>query len=358
MAGKVANKVTDKPSKIGGYKPVQELGAGAMGKLWLCHDPSLDRMVVVKQMQANQEENPDAIKRFMQEGNILAHLNHPAITKPYGLWKEGDGKLSLSMEFVHGYTLRNILDKCKQPPLWLVMSVLYEVLSALGHAHRQNVVHRDIKPANIMIDEDGRVRLLDFGIAHTDHQLDFNRYFKDDDERSRITQTGAILGTVTYMSPEQTLGENASPASDIFAVGIVGLEMLVGQNLFRGSNFSDTIQRIQKMRVTAKAFPKEVSPELRKFVLKLLAKKPKNRPVTAYDAADELSAIMKRYPRDLTPYIGVWCQALKERDGALEPTDYSSPTLYSNGKNKFIALGATFGALFGAGLALLLKIIL
>lgn len=327
-----------------------------MGKLWLCHDPSLDRMVVVKQMQANQEENPDAIKRFMQEGNILAHLNHPAITKPYGLWKESDGKLSLSMEFVHGYTLRNILDKCKQPPLWVVMMVLYEVLSALGHAHRQNVVHRDIKPANIMIDEDGRVRLLDFGIAHTDNQLDFNRYFKDEEERSRITQTGAILGTVTYMSPEQTLGEDASPASDMFAVGIIAVEMLIGSNIFRGSNFSETLQRIQKLRITAKVFPKEVPTPLKKFILKLLAKKPKNRPLTACDAADELASIMKDLPRDLTPYMSVWCTALKESNGPLSESDYSTPAAYKQGNKKIFAIGAACGAVFGVLLAFLSRL--
>lgn len=354
----MAGKVADKPSKIGGYKPVQELGAGAMGKLWLCHDPSLDRMVVVKQIQATQEENPDAIKRFMQEGNILAHLNHPAITKPYGLWKESDGKLSLSMEFVHGYTLRNILDKCKQPPLWVTMQVIYEVLSALGHAHRQNVVHRDVKPANIMIDEDGHVRLLDFGIAHTDNQLDFNRYFKDEEDRSRITQTGAILGTVTYMSPEQTLGEDASPASDMFAVGIIALEMLVGANLFRGANFSETIQRIQKLRITEKVFPKDTPAALRKFVLKLLAKKPKSRPVTACDAADQLAAIMKSLPRDLTPYMSVWCAALKESQGPLQESDYSTPALYGNGSKKFIAMGIAIGAVVGAAIATLCHIIL
>lgn len=325
-----------------------------MGKLWLCHDPSLDRMVVVKQMQTTQEDNPDALKRFMQEGNILAHLNHPAITRPYGLWKESDGKLSLSMEFVHGYTLRNILDKCKQPPLWVVMLVLYEVLSALGHAHRQNVVHRDIKPANIMIDNDGRVRLLDFGIAYTDNKLDFNRFFKDEEERSRITQTGAILGTVTYMSPEQTLGEDASPASDLFAVGIVAIEMLTGQNIFRGANFSETIQRIQKLRITPKVFPKEVPMALRKFVLKLVAKKPKNRPLTAADAADQLAAIMKNYPRDLTPYMSVWCSALKESNGPLSESDYSTPALYKDSRKKMFLLGLSIGVVISTAVTVLI----
>ena len=196
-----------KPSKIGGYTPTQELGSGAMGKLWLCHDKSLDRMVVVKQMQQDIEDSDTNIRRFMQEGNILAHLNHPAITKPYALWKEKDGKLSLSMEFIHGLTLRQILDKVKQPPLWVVYAILHEILCALGEAHRKGIVHRDLKPANIMVDNDGRIHLLDFGIAHTESPLKFSK----DDDGERLTQTGAILGTVTYMSPEQTIGEEAQP---------------------------------------------------------------------------------------------------------------------------------------------------
>lgn len=105
-----------------------------------------------------------------------------------------------------------------------------------------------------MIDNDGRIHLLDFGIAHTENPLKFNK----GEDAERLTQTGAILGTVTYMSPEQTVGEEASPASDLFAVGIVASEMLLGQNIFRGTNFSDTLQRIQKLRVTEKAFDKEL----------------------------------------------------------------------------------------------------
>ena len=233
-----------------------------MGQLWLCHDKSLDRMVVVKQMQQDIEDSDVNVRRFMQEGNILAHLNHPAITKPYALWKEKDGKLSLSMEFVHGLTLRQILDKVPQPPLWVVLNILHEILCALGEAHRKGIVHRDLKPANIMVDNDGRVHLLDFGIAHTENPLKFNK----GEDAERLTQTGAILGTVTYMSPEQTIGEEATPASDLFAIGIIASEMLLGQNLFRGTNFSDTLTRIQKLRVTEKAFSKELPRRLRKLI--------------------------------------------------------------------------------------------
>lgn len=341
---------SDKPTKIGGYKPTQELSSGAMGNLWLCHDPSLDRMVVVKQMRENLEENSDAVKRFMREGNILAHLNHPAIIQPHALWKERDGKLSLSMEFVNGITLRQLLDKCKQPPLWVVMAILYDVLGALGHAHRAGVVHRDLKPANIMIDVDGRVRLLDFGIAHTDNPLN--------DSEDSLTITGAILGTVTYMSPEQTLGEDASPASDLFAVGVIASEMLMGENVFRGENFADTVKRVQKLRITDKAFDKHVPKPLRKFVMKLLAKKPKNRPLTAFDAANELSEQMKNLPRDLGPYMGMWTAALKSSDENAGEDLFTEPPVYKTSKKVPFVLGLLSGAAISAAVASLILFVL
>ena len=338
---------TKKPSKIGGYTPTQELGSGAMGQLWLCHDKSLDRMVVVKQMQQDIEDSDVNIRRFMQEGNILAHLNHPAITKPYALWKEKDGKLSLSMEFVHGLTLRQILDKVKQPPLWIVLNILHEILCALGEAHRKGIVHRDIKPANIMIDNDGRVHLLDFGIAHSENLLQFNK----GEDVERLTQTGAILGTVTYMSPEQTVGEEATPASDLFAVGIVASEMLLGQNIFRGSNFSDTLQRIQKLRVTEKAFDKDLPRRLKKLIVKMLNKDPRKRPLTAFDAAEQVSLIMRNYPRDMVPYTAMWIFAIKDsikqKTESIDETLYTEPPIYPTHVKFHFFKGLAAGVLIG-----------
>ena len=350
----MAEAKTTKPTKIGGYTPTQELGSGAMGKLWLCHDKSLDRMVVVKQIQQDLEDSDVNIRRFMQEGNILAHLNHPAITKPYALWKEKDGKLSLSMEFVHGLTLRKILDKVKQPPLWVVLAILHEILSALGEAHRKGIVHRDLKPANIMVDNDGRIHLLDFGIAHTDDPLKFSK----DDDISRLTQTGAILGTVTYMSPEQSRGEEASPASDLFAVGIIATEMLLGQNLFRGHDFGDTLQRIQKLQVTEKAFANEVPNRLKKLIVKLLKKDPRKRPLTAFDAAEQVSIVMRNLPRDLVPYMANWISAVKNSKDEIDTTLYCDPISYPTHKMRYVVAGALLGATFvTAIIALILKFI-
>lgn len=338
-----------RPTKIGGYTPTQELGSGAMGNLWLCHDKSLDRMVVVKQMQQDLEDSETNIRRFMQEGNILAHLNHPAITKPYALWKEKDGKLSLSMEFVHGLTLRQILDKVKQPPLWVVLALLHEILCALGEAHRKGIVHRDLKPANIMVDHDGRIHLLDFGIAHTDAPLSFSK-----EDSDRLTQTGAILGTVTYMSPEQSRGEDATPASDLFAVGIMACEMLLGENIFRGTNFSDTVLRIQKLQVTEKAFGKEVPKRLRKLLVKLLKKDPEKRPLTAVDAAEQVSIVMRNLPRDLVPYMAMWIYALRSSKEEIDNTLYTDPPVYPTHRKKLFVGGLLTGALIASSICTLI----
>lgn len=313
----VAKKTKDAlPKKIGGYTPTQMLGHGAMGNVWLCHDESLDRMVIVKQMVPKLLDQDSFILRFQQEATILAHLNHPAIVVPYALWKESDGQLSLSMEFVMGKNLREILDVCKRPPVWVVMAILHEIFLALSAVHRAGVVHRDLKPANMMIDRDGRIRLLDFGVAHVDKR------YEDD---PTLTMAGSQIGTGAYMSPEQTVGNDASPASDLFSMGVIASEMLLGENVFRGQSLNETFQNIRRMVLGKKAFPPETPKGLVKLVMRLLEKKPSKRPLSAADVAAELSRLMRIYPRDLTPYLADWVNAtMKGEKAAIEPETYRS----------------------------------
>ena len=267
----VAKKTKDAlPKRIGGYTPTQMLGHGAMGNVWLCHDESLDRMVIVKQMVPKLLDQDSFIYRFQQEATILAHLNHPAIVVPYALWKEADGQLSLSMEFVMGKNLREILDVCKRPPVWVVMAILHEIFLALSAVHRAGIVHRDLKPANMMIDRDGRIRLLDFGVAHVDKR------YEDD---MTLTMAGSQIGTGAYMSPEQTVGDEATPASDLFSMGIIASEMLLGENVFRGQSLNETFQNIRRMVIGKKAFPPDTPKELVKLIMRLLEKKPSKRPL-------------------------------------------------------------------------------
>ena len=304
------------PKKIGGYTPTQMLGHGAMGNVWLCHDESLDRMVIVKQMVPKLLDQDSFILRFQQEATILAHLNHPAIVVPYALWKESDGQLSLSMEFVMGKNLREILDTCKQPPVWVVMAILHEMFLALSVVHRAGIVHRDLKPANMMVDKDGRIRLLDFGVAHVDKE------YEDD---PTLTMAGSQIGTAAYMSPEQTVGDEATPASDLFSMGVIASEMLLGENVFRGESLNQTLQNIRRLKIGKQAFPEGTPKGLIKLVMKLLEKKPSKRPLSAADVADELSRMLRAYPRDLSPYLAEWVAAtVKGSIPAIEPKTYPS----------------------------------
>ena len=189
--------------------------------------------------------------------------------------------------------------------------------------------------------------MLDFGIAHSENLLQFNK----GEDAERLTQTGAILGTVTYMSPEQTVGEEATPASDLFAVGIVASEMLLGQNIFRGSNFSDTLQRIQKLRVTEKAFDKNLPRRLKKLIAKMLNKDPRKRPLTAFDAAEQVSLIMRNYPRDMVPYTAMWIFAIKDsikqKTESIDETLYTEPPIYPTHIKFHFFKGLAVGALIG-----------
>ena len=333
----VAKKTKDAlPKRIGGYTPTQMLGHGAMGNVWLCHDESLDRMVIVKQMVPKLLDQDSFIYRFQQEATILAHLNHPAIVVPYALWKEADGQLSLSMEFVMGKNLREILDVCKRPPVWVVMAILHEIFLALSAVHRAGIVHRDLKPANMMIDRDGRIRLLDFGVAHVDKR------YEDD---MTLTMAGSQIGTGAYMSPEQTVGDEATPASDLFSMGIIASEMLLGENVFRGQSLNETFQNIRRMVIGKKAFPPDTPKELVKLITRLLEKKPSKRPLSAADAAAELSRIMRIYPRDLTPYLADWVNStMKGKKTTIEPETYANRSKLIIAITALSSIAATAGA--------------
>ena len=285
------------PDKIGGYKPVQKIGEGAMGEIWLCEDPSLSRKVVVKQMQASLTGYEDLIQRFQREAILLAHLNHPNIVHAYSVWQERNGRLSLAMEFVHGKNLREILDICARPPVWVVCYILHEILQALVCAHKHQIIHRDLKPSNMMVEKNGKIRLLDFGIA------------RNAGAGQEMTLPGSVLGTAAYMSPEQISAQPVTPLSDLFSLGIIASEMLLGKNPFRGETIEQTSQFILNVKLSPKHFPADVHKPLRHFVCKMLEKKPQNRFKDAQAAADALADLMVDFPRQLDLPLAQWLRA-------------------------------------------------
>ncbi len=204
---------------ISHYKILEKLGEGGMGVVYLAEDTKLDRSVALKFLPAHLLGNEDIRARFEREAKAAASLHHPNICPVYEI-DEADGKSFISMAFIEGETLHQ---KIARGPMALeqALAIAQQIAEGLDAAHAKGVVHRDIKPENVIVDSKGRATIMDFGLA----QLT---------EASRLTRTGETLGTVIYMSPEQTDGSGADQRSDIWSLGVVLYEMVTGQQPFKG----------------------------------------------------------------------------------------------------------------------------
>jgi serine/threonine-protein kinase len=285
------------PDKIGPYSVQDCIGEGSMGEIWLCHDPSLDRMLVVKRMQLALRGYEDLVQRFNREVQVLAAMNHPNIVQVYGYWME-KGQLNLSMEFINGWSLRQILDKANIFPAWAACSILWEVLSALVHVHYNRFVHRDLKPGNIMVNFAGQAKLLDFGIARIENQ--------------EITIPGTVIGTTAYMSPEQVRGDTATELSDIFSLGIITYEMLAGKHPFREDTVEKTSRNILSKSISSSDFPAGVPASLRRLVCAMLSKESGKRAGSAYNCLMKLDSIMTGLPRELSRPLSSWLRSVRK----------------------------------------------
>lgn len=285
------------PEKIGQYSVHDCIGQGSMGEIWLCHDPSLDRMLVVKRMQLALRSYEDLVERFNREVQVLAAMNHANIVQVYGYWIER-GQLNLSMEFINGQSLKQILDKKPLLPVWVVCSILWGCLNALVHVHSKRFVHRDLKPGNIMVDFSGQTKLLDFGIARIENQ--------------EITIPGTVIGTAAYMSPEQVRGENATEFSDIFSLGIITFEMLTGKHPFRDDNVEKTSKNILSKNISVSDFPENTPKKLCILICKMLAKEPSKRVSSAYGCLRELDSIMEGLPRELLLPLSAYLRSVRK----------------------------------------------
>jgi hypothetical protein len=226
-----ANGSMIKPT-FGRYEILRELGRGAMGAVYLGRDPKINRKVAVKTMDYSEvapEELGDVKERFFREAQAAGQLTHPNIVAIYDAGEEHDVAY-IAMELLIGETLNRHCRASDLLPLADILRIISEVTIALDYAHSRGVVHRDIKPGNIMLLEDGRVKVTDFGIAQV---VDATQ-----------TRTGVILGTPSYMSPEQLAGKEVDGRSDLFSLGIVFYELLTGTKPFQGENISATLYAI------------------------------------------------------------------------------------------------------------------
>jgi TolB-like protein len=268
------------------YEIGSQLGAGGMGEVYLAFDTRLDRTVALKILPADVASNQQRVRRFLQEAKAASALNHPHIITIHEVG-EADSTYFIATEFIDGLTLR---ESMKSTPLRIekIIDIAIQVVSALTAAHEVNIIHRDIKPENIMLRRDGYVKILDFGLAKLTEQQ------ASDPEGSTLVNTaaGVVLGTTSYMSPEQARGLELDARSDIWSVGVVLYEMVTGRMPFEGVTMSDVIAAVldQEPAPLARYSPK-VPPGLERIIKKALAKDTDERYQTTKDLLIDLKGL-------------------------------------------------------------------
>ncbi len=244
-------------SKLGPYEILMPLGAGGMGEVYRARDTRLARDVALKVVPEAVAQDPERTARFQREAQVLASLNHPNIAALYGL-EESAGVLALVMELVEGPTLTGRL-KSGAIPLDEALPIAKQIAEALEAAHERGIIHRDLKPANIKITPDGKVKVLDFGLAKA---LEGEAAPADISNSPTLTaaatQAGVILGSAAYMSPEQAKGKSVDRRSDIWAFGAVLYEMLTGRQAFEGEAVSDVLAAVLKTEPDWAALPPQI----------------------------------------------------------------------------------------------------
>jgi len=276
---------------ISHYRITEKLGQGGMGEVFLAHDTSLDRKVALKFLPDIFSGDPERLARFEREARLLASLNHPNIATIYGLEK-ADGKRFLAMELIQGETLGQQIDRGPLP-VDKAIEICRQIAEGLEAAHEKGITHRDLKPANIKIAPEGKVKILDFGLAKAYACEDAPGTIVDASRSPTLTQVGTaagvILGTAAYMAPEQARGGTVDKRADIWAFGVVLFEMLTGKCLFAGDTVSDTLASVLKSEPEWNLLPPKAPLRLRDLLRHCLQRDPRRRLRDMGDAIYELS---------------------------------------------------------------------
>ena len=260
------------------YRVERSVGRGGMAEVFLAHDLLLDRPVALKVLFPEYANDPNFVERFRREAQSAAGLTHPNIVAVYD-WGKVNNTYFIAMEFVQGRTLASILKEKLRLTARQACDVAVDVASALGFAHENGVVHRDIKPGNILIGSTGQIKVADFGIARA-----LGSAVEDG-----LTQTGSVMGTATYLSPEQAQGSQPDPRSDIYSLGVMMYEMVAGRAPFVGDNaVGIAYQQVHGVPPALSEFVADVPREFEAIVAKCMAKSAERRYVNANALRDDL----------------------------------------------------------------------
>ncbi len=286
-------------TRLGAYEIIGPLGAGGMGEVYRARDSRLERTVALKVLPDEFFEDKERVARFGREAKLLAALNHPGIAAIYSFEEipgspgspGSSGRHLLVMELLEGETLRESLAGGPLPAR-RTLDVAVQMARGLAAAHEKGVVHRDLKPENVFLTKEGRVKLLDFGLAKLAPALRAGESGSEAGTLSRMTKAGVILGTVSYMSPEQVRGESVDHRSDIFSFGTIVYEMISGQNPFRRETSPETMTAILKEEPS----PFAETPSLSLIAARCLEKRKERRFQSTEDLAFALETLSTGHP--------------------------------------------------------------
>ncbi len=273
---------------VGNYKILKDLGEGGVGMVYKGVDTMLDREVAIKVMRPELASQTSVVERFRSEAITLAKLNHPNIATLFSLFRDGD-ELYMVLEFVEGETLEDMLRRRGSLSPEEALPIFCQALDGINYAHELGIVHRDIKPSNMMLAKDGKLKVLDFGIARLLGS-------------ARMTRVGNIIGTLEYMSPEQVRGEETDARSDIYGLGIMLYEVLTGRLPFESENeFALMKAHTEEMPAAPRQLNPDISEELEAAIMRAVAKDPAER---YQNGGEFLEAIFEMDPESVSSAFG------------------------------------------------------
>src|SRR6202035_457339 len=264
-------------SKLGAYEVTGAIGAGGMGEVYKAHDTKLGRDVAIKVLPEAFAHDAERLARFQREAKMLAALNHPNIATIYGL-EQSDGTSYLVMELVSGETLQERIRQDGAVPVEESLAIAKQIAEALEAAHEKGIIHRDLKPANVKLTPEGKVKVLDFGLAKAFAGDTSTEDLSNSPTLSRAaTMQGVILGTAAYMSPEQARGRSVDKRTDIWAFGCVLYELVTGKQAFHGEDVTDILAAVVRAEPDWTALPANISPSIRVLLQRCLRKDRRQR---------------------------------------------------------------------------------
>jgi eukaryotic-like serine/threonine-protein kinase len=329
------------------YRLEASIGSGGMAQVFRGQDTTLDRQVAIKILAPQFARDPSFVERFRREAQAAARLNHPNIVNVYDTGVDGDTNY-IVMEYVEGRTLAEYLARGGTLASRKAAEIAEKVAEALAAAHAQGVIHRDIKPANIMVTRDGRVKVMDFGIARLVAGPD------------TVEQTAAVLGTAAYLSPEQAQGQTVDARSDLYSLGIVLYEMVTGKPPFTGdSAMAVAYKHVQETPLPPSSLNADVPPRLDAVVMRALAKNPANRYQSAGEFRDDLMRVIAGQEVEATPLLPAGAGATQVISRP-PPTAMMPPTQPDEGRKTWmwVLIGALILLILGGGAYLLAQSLL